>query len=127
MQAGARTLGVELHVLRASTEREIDEVFAGLVQKRVGALVINPDPLFRGRIEQLVALTARYAMPTIYNREFAAAGGLLGVPSPGRHAGPPDLEDDASSPHSPPGRAGGAGSGRDPRRRRPPAPAAASP
>jgi putative tryptophan/tyrosine transport system substrate-binding protein len=78
MQAGARTLGVELHVLRASTEREIDEVFAGLVQKRVGALVINPDPLFRGRIEQLVALTARYAMPTIYNREFAAAGGLLG-------------------------------------------------
>ena len=78
MQTAARTLGVELDVLRASTERDIDEVFASLVQARVGALVINPDPLFTGRIEQLVALTVRYAMPTIYNREFAAAGGLIG-------------------------------------------------
>jgi hypothetical protein len=77
MQAGARTLGVEVDVLRASTERDIDEVFASLVQKRVGALVINSDPLFTGGIEQLVALTVRYAMPTIYNREFAAAGGLM--------------------------------------------------
>jgi putative tryptophan/tyrosine transport system substrate-binding protein len=75
MQAAAHILGVELDVLRASTERDIDEVFA---QARVGALVINPDPLFTGRIEQLVALAARYAMPTIYNREFAAAGGLIG-------------------------------------------------
>jgi hypothetical protein len=41
----------------------------------LGALVINPDPFFTRRTEQLVALTARYAMPTIYNREFAAAGG----------------------------------------------------
>jgi putative tryptophan/tyrosine transport system substrate-binding protein len=44
----------------------------------MGALVINPDPFFTSRIEQLVALTVRYAMPTIYNREFAAAGGLIG-------------------------------------------------
>jgi putative tryptophan/tyrosine transport system substrate-binding protein len=78
MQAGARTLGVELDVLRASTQRGIDETFASLAQKRVGALVINPDSLFSGGIEQLVALTVRYAMPTIYNREFAAAGGLIG-------------------------------------------------
>jgi putative ABC transport system substrate-binding protein len=78
MQAAARTLGVELDVLRASTERDIDEVFASLVQARVGALVINPDPFITGRIEQLVALTAQYAMPTIYNREFGAAGGLMG-------------------------------------------------
>jgi putative ABC transport system substrate-binding protein len=78
MEAAARTLGVELVVLHARTEREIDEVFASLVEKRVGALVINPDPLFRGQIEQLVALTGRYAMPAIYNREFAAAGGLIG-------------------------------------------------
>jgi putative ABC transport system substrate-binding protein len=78
MQAAARTLGVEVDVLRASTERDIDEVFASLVQARVGALVINPDPLFSGRREQLVALTVRYAMPAIYNREFAAAGGLIG-------------------------------------------------
>jgi putative ABC transport system substrate-binding protein len=78
MQAAARTLGVEVDVLRASTQRNIDEVFASLAQKRVGALVVNPDPLFSGGIERLVALTVRYAMPTIYNREFAAAGGLIG-------------------------------------------------
>jgi putative ABC transport system substrate-binding protein len=78
MQAAARTLGVELGILRASTEREIDEVFASLAQARVSALVINPDPIFTTRIEQLVALTVRYAMPTIFNRDFAAAGGLMG-------------------------------------------------
>jgi putative tryptophan/tyrosine transport system substrate-binding protein len=78
IQAAARTLGVELDVLRASTERDIDEVFASLVQARVGALVINPDPFFTVQTEQLVALTVRYAMPTIYSREFAAAGGLMG-------------------------------------------------
>jgi putative tryptophan/tyrosine transport system substrate-binding protein len=78
IQAAARLFGVELGVLRASTERDIDEVFANLVQARVGAVVINPDPFFYGRIEQLVALAARYAIPTIYNCEFAAAGGLIG-------------------------------------------------
>ena len=56
----------------ADAER-VDEV-----QAQVGALVINPDPLFAGRREQLVALTVRYAIPAIYNREFAAAGGLIG-------------------------------------------------
>jgi putative ABC transport system substrate-binding protein len=78
MQAAARTLGVELDVLRARTERDIDDAFARLAQNRVGALVINPDSLFSGGIEQLVALTVRHAMPTIYNREFAVAGGLIG-------------------------------------------------
>jgi putative ABC transport system substrate-binding protein len=78
MEAAARTLGVEVDVLRASTEREIDNVFAGVVQARVGALVINPDPFFTSRMEQLVARTVRYALPTISNREFAAAGGLTG-------------------------------------------------
>ena len=78
MQAAARTLGVELEVLRASTEREVDEVFASLTRARVGALIINPDPFLNSRIEQLVALTVRYSMPTISNREFAEAGGLMG-------------------------------------------------
>jgi putative tryptophan/tyrosine transport system substrate-binding protein len=77
-QAAARTLGVEVDVLRASTERDIDEVFASLGQARVGTLVINPDPFFTSRMEQLVALAARYAMPTFSNREFVAAGGLIG-------------------------------------------------
>jgi putative ABC transport system substrate-binding protein len=78
METAARTLGVEINALRASTERAIDEVFASLAQIRVGALVINPDPFFTSRMEQLVALTVRYVLPTISNREFAAAGGLIG-------------------------------------------------
>ena len=78
MQAAARTLGVELDVLRASTEREIDEVFASLVQSRSSALLINPDPFFNSRMGKLVALTIKHAMPTISNREFVAAGGLIG-------------------------------------------------
>ena len=49
-----------------------------MAQARVRALVINPDPFFISRTEQLVALTVRYAMPTISNREFAASGGLMG-------------------------------------------------
>jgi putative ABC transport system substrate-binding protein len=65
-------------VLRGSTEREIDEVFASLTHAPVSALVINPDPFFTSQMEQLVALTVRYALPTISNREFAAAGGLVG-------------------------------------------------
>jgi len=78
MRAAARSLGVELDVRRASTEREIDGIFASLIQSRVGGLVIGPDPFFTGRIEQLVALTVRHAIPAIYNREFATAGGLIG-------------------------------------------------
>jgi ABC-type uncharacterized transport system substrate-binding protein len=77
-QGAARTLGLELHVLRASTEREIDTAFATLVQLRAGALVIGPDPFFNSQIEQLAALALRHAVPAIYQyREFAAAGGLV--------------------------------------------------
>jgi putative ABC transport system substrate-binding protein len=77
MQPAARTLGVELDVLRASTERDIDELFASLVQSGAGGLVIGPDPFFVSRIDKLVALTVRHAIPTVYNREFATAGGLV--------------------------------------------------
>jgi putative ABC transport system substrate-binding protein len=78
MQVAARALDVEVDVLHASTDREIDDVFASLIRSRARSLVINPDPFFVSRMEQLVVLTVRYAMPTIYNREFAAAGGLIG-------------------------------------------------
>jgi putative ABC transport system substrate-binding protein len=78
MQAAARALRVEVDVVRASTEREIDDVFTSLVQSRVGGLVIGPDPFFISRMQQLVALTVQHAIPTIYNRDFAAAGGLIG-------------------------------------------------
>ena len=78
MQAAARTLGLELHVLNASTERDFDAVFAKLIQLRAGGLVIGADPFFTGRSEQLAALAVRHAVPTVFeNREFAAAGGLM--------------------------------------------------
>jgi putative ABC transport system substrate-binding protein len=77
-QTAARALGLELHVLNASTESDFDGVFAKLIQLRAGGLVIGPDSFFTGQNEQLAALTVRHAVPAIYhNRSFAAAGGLL--------------------------------------------------
>jgi len=77
LQAAARILGVQLHVLHASAERELDTVFASLGQLQAGALVIGPDPLFVARSEQLAALALRHRVPTIsFIREFVAAGGL---------------------------------------------------
>jgi putative ABC transport system substrate-binding protein len=78
MQVAARTLGLQLHVLQASTEQDFDRVFADLAQFRAGALVISPDVFFNTRSEQLAALSLRHAVPAIYQyREFAAAGGLI--------------------------------------------------
>ena len=78
VQAAARALGLELHVLNASTEGDFDGVFAKLIQLRAGGLVVGPDPFFSSLSKQLAALTVRHAVPTIYeNREFAVAGGLL--------------------------------------------------
>jgi len=77
-QAAARSLGLELHVLNASTERDFDVVFANLIQLRAGGLVIGSDAFFSSRMEQLAALAARHAVPTVYQfREFAEAGGLM--------------------------------------------------
>src|SRR5205085_7147511 len=76
--AAAHTLGLELHVLNASTERDFDEVFAKLTELRAAGLVIASDPFFNGRSEKLAALALRHAIPAVYSwREFAAAGGLL--------------------------------------------------
>jgi putative ABC transport system substrate-binding protein len=78
MQAAAHILGVQLYVLQASTERDIDSAFAELLQVRAGGLVISANPLFGSRVEQLAALAMRHAVPTIsFDREFAAAGGLM--------------------------------------------------
>jgi putative tryptophan/tyrosine transport system substrate-binding protein len=77
-QAAARTLGVKLHVLTASTERDFDAVFANLTKLRASGLVIAGDAFFTARQEQLAALAVRHAMPAVYeNREFVAAGGLM--------------------------------------------------
>jgi putative ABC transport system substrate-binding protein len=78
VQAAARSVGLEIVVLRASTERDLDAVFASLSQLRVGALVVGADAFFNSRSEQLAALALRYAVPSIYQyRPFAAAGGLM--------------------------------------------------
>jgi putative tryptophan/tyrosine transport system substrate-binding protein len=78
LQAAARTLGLQLHVLQASSERQIDTAFATLDQLRAGGLVIGADALFNSRSEQLAALTVRHAVPAIYQfREFVSAGGLM--------------------------------------------------
>jgi putative ABC transport system substrate-binding protein len=80
--AAAQALGIKLHVLRASSERDFDDVFASLIKLQAGALVIAPDNLFTSHSKQLAALTVRHAMPAIYEfREFAAAGGLISYSS----------------------------------------------
>jgi putative tryptophan/tyrosine transport system substrate-binding protein len=77
LQAAARTLGLTLHVLHASSEQEIDTAFMTLVQLRAGALVIGTDALFNSLSEQLAVLTLRHAVPAIYQfREFVLSGGL---------------------------------------------------
>jgi ABC-type uncharacterized transport system substrate-binding protein len=82
-QAAARTLGLQLHVLSASTERDLDTVFATLVRLRAGALVVASDAFFVSRSAELAALTARYAVPAIQiAREFVVAGGLMSYGSP---------------------------------------------
>ena len=78
MVSAAHRLGLELHVLNASSERDFDTVFANLIQLRAGGLVIGGGALFTARIEQLAALTAHYAVPRLVERaEFVTAGGLI--------------------------------------------------
>ena len=78
MQEAARTKGLQLHVLKASSESEIDTAFASLVQLHADALVVGADPFLSSRREQLVALASRHAVPSIYAwREFAVSGGLI--------------------------------------------------
>jgi putative ABC transport system substrate-binding protein len=78
LQAAARSRGLQLHVLRASTEQEFDTVFASVSQLGAGGLVISSDSFFFSRSDQLAALAVRHAVPTIFGfREFVAAGGLM--------------------------------------------------
>jgi putative tryptophan/tyrosine transport system substrate-binding protein len=78
VQTAARAIGQPIHILNASTERDVDTAFATLVQQRDSALLITNDAFFIDRSEQLVALAARHSVPTIYDRRaYAAAGGLI--------------------------------------------------
>ena len=78
LREAARTKGVQLHVLKAGSESEIDSAFASLVQLHVDALVVAADPFLSSRREQFVALASRHAVPSSYAwREFVASGGLI--------------------------------------------------
>jgi putative tryptophan/tyrosine transport system substrate-binding protein len=78
VQEAARAKGVQLIILKAGTESEIDAAFASLVQLHAGALLVGADPFFNSRREKLVALSARFAVPAIYEwRAFAELGGLI--------------------------------------------------
>ena len=78
LQAAARTLGLELHVLHATTEREFEPAFADLMRLRAGGLVIGTDGFLVSSSEQLAALTLRHAVPAIFQyRAFVEAGGLM--------------------------------------------------
>jgi putative ABC transport system substrate-binding protein len=76
--AAAPVVGLKVQILKASTDREIDAAFVNLVRDRTGALLVGNDLFFNSRIEQIVALAARHAIPTMYTfREFVVAGGLI--------------------------------------------------
>ena len=77
-QAAAHAIGLQLHVLHASSERDFDTAFAALSQLHAGGLVIGADNFFTAKSEQLAALTVRHTVPAIYQfRQFATAGGLM--------------------------------------------------
>src|SRR5437899_12326520 len=78
VQDAAHAKGLQLRILKAATEAEIDSAFATLVQLHAGALVLGPDPFLNNRREQIITLAARHAVPVIYDfRENFAAGGLI--------------------------------------------------
>jgi putative tryptophan/tyrosine transport system substrate-binding protein len=78
VQEAGRALGIDIHVLRASSDREIEAAFEDVTHRRIPAVLTGSDPFFDSRRDQLVALAARQMVPTLYHfREFAAAGGLV--------------------------------------------------
>ena len=78
LQAAARVLGQELVVLPGSNERKIDSSFDTIAQRRTGALVVTADGFLFSRQDQIIALAARYTVPTMYPlSQYAAAGGLM--------------------------------------------------
>jgi putative ABC transport system substrate-binding protein len=78
LQAAARKLGLEFHILHASSDRDLDTIFAKMIEMRVGALAITADPFFLSRREQILALATRHSLPAMSPwREAAVAGGLM--------------------------------------------------
>ena len=78
VELAARSMGLQIYVLNASTSREIDAAFATLVRERPDALFVGPDPFFLSRRVQLVNLASRHVIPVTYStRDFPEAGGLM--------------------------------------------------
>jgi hypothetical protein len=78
VQAGGQSIGRQILILNASSERDINTAFRTLIERRAGGLLVTGDPFFNTRREQLVALAAYHAIPAIYEfREYALAGGLM--------------------------------------------------
>jgi putative ABC transport system substrate-binding protein len=78
LEGPSRALGLQLHVLNASADREIESVFAKLAQLKVGGLIIAADTFFHNRAQRLAALTLKHAVPAVLAvREFAVVGGLV--------------------------------------------------
>jgi putative tryptophan/tyrosine transport system substrate-binding protein len=78
VQQAAASIGLQVHVLKAGNEGEIDHAFATMVQERADAVLVAADPFFTSRREQIVALAARFAIPAIYElREYTVIGGLM--------------------------------------------------
>ena len=76
--AAAKALGISIRVVNASTEPELDEVFASLAKSDISGLVVPAEPFFDSQRDRIVALAARYSVPAIYGlREYAVAGGLM--------------------------------------------------
>jgi putative ABC transport system substrate-binding protein len=78
VQQAARAKGMQVHILKAGNENEIETAFGSFVQLKAGALVVGGDALFNSRRDQVVELATRHGVPAIYEyREFSAAGGLI--------------------------------------------------
>jgi ABC-type uncharacterized transport system substrate-binding protein len=77
-QDAARELGIRIHILNASSEGDLETIFATLGQQRLGSLAVNPNPMFYSHREKIISLAARHAVPTIYYlRDYSVAGGLM--------------------------------------------------
>ena len=92
VQEAAPSFGLNVHVLNARTEQEIDAAFVTLAKLRAGAILVDSDPFFNARRDQFVALAAHHAVPVIYDvRETVVAGGLMSyagsIPEAYRQAG----------------------------------------
>jgi putative ABC transport system substrate-binding protein len=78
MQAAARVVGVDVTIVNAHSEHDLDPAFAAIARQQADALIVHIDALFQGRVGQIVALAARYALPTVYAwRGYVVAGGLM--------------------------------------------------